>query len=252
MEVGHGVLKWIEPLIICSWMYFDDAAAAPLLGVQNSSTGVDSSPWLPRAGTGEMLDCSYQRLKDIKGFKCCSAWRVPCKRGENNSHLFPSATKSLSTAAEKKTLGKYSKCGKRGISAICVCSRLFAKSRQTWMLLFQFSVKSFVLFSACCSSPCRSSPSVGEVLFILPSLPGQQGLASLSLLYLQIIQLCLPPPVVVSSGLFSSFPAGGRSMLGLVRNSPRCFSGHLFKNWSLAFCERRKNNQVKCLLIFFL
>lgn len=44
VEVGHAVFKLIEPLIIYIWMYFGDAAAAQLLGVQ---IGVDSSPGSP-------------------------------------------------------------------------------------------------------------------------------------------------------------------------------------------------------------
>lgn len=172
-------------------MYFDEAGAASSPSSRSSTPwsaelihGCGFIPWLPRAGTAGMLDCYYVRLESIKGFKCCSAWRVSCERGENDSHPFPPATKSVSTPAEKKTLGKYSKCGKGGISDadIPVCSRLFAKSRQTWMLFFQLSGKSFVLLGACCSSPCRRL-LLWERCY--PSLfAWTAGTASLSLLYL--------------------------------------------------------------------
>lgn len=155
---------------------------------------------------------------------------------------FPSATESLSTPDEKKTLGKYSKCGKGGISDadIPACSSCLPRAARP-ACCFSSSQFSFVLFSACCSSPCRSL-FLWDCCYLSFTLclDSRDCFPQPPLFAFAIIQLCLVPSVVISSGLSSSFPAEGRSMLGLVINSPRSFSGHLFKNWSLALCAGRK------------
>lgn len=155
---------------------------------------------------------------------------------------FPSTSESLSTPAEKKTLGIYSKCGKGGISDadIPACSSCLPRAARP-ACCFSSSQFSFVLFSACCISPCRSL-FLWDCCYLSFTLclDSRDCFPQPPLFAFAIIQLCLSPSVVISSGLSSSFPAEGRSMLGLVINSPRSFSGHLFKNWSLALCAGRK------------
>lgn len=131
-------------------------------------------PWLPRAGTvGENWTVPMRDWSILKALMLFCLESFLQERWKQFPSL--SISNQVSVNSSWKENAWEIKCGKGGISGadIPVWSSLFAKSRQTWMLFFQFSVKSFVFLL---QFTLQEAPCVAEVLFILHSLPGQQEL----------------------------------------------------------------------------
>lgn len=161
--------------------------------------------------------------------------------------------KSLSAPVGKKTVGRYSKSReKRDFWMLTSCQQQVVFQEQIDLAFFffpsRFSVKSFVLLSACCSSLCnRLLLCERYYLYFTLCLDSKDCFSQPALSAFAIVQLFFIPSVLISFGLSSSFSAESRSMHGLVVSLTRCLSGCLFKNWSLALCVQSggKNNKAK-------